>query len=192
MNISFGKKIPLSQCQIQNKETGNFEKATVYELDCKDKNDIEEIRALGDSWHFNLGMAKDMDRKHHLNKYFDQENDSFFYVLEDENNEILGIAEIEEIETEVYDLRYLESHFSKFKKYIGQALLAVIGEEVLIRKGKSLVVNDAIDTAYDFYANTCGFEDKYGYYLKMDQERINNFIEQTEDRTQALFKDLRA
>jgi len=40
MNISFGKKIPLSQCQIQNKETGNFEKATVYELDCKDKNDI--------------------------------------------------------------------------------------------------------------------------------------------------------
>ena len=37
-NISFGKKIPLTTCQIQDKKTGKFVPATLFEYDCKDEH----------------------------------------------------------------------------------------------------------------------------------------------------------
>ena len=43
MNISFGKKIPIAQCQIQNLATKKFEPATIYELDCHDESDLLEV-----------------------------------------------------------------------------------------------------------------------------------------------------
>lgn len=191
MNISFGRKIPITQCQIQDTNTGKFEKATVYQIDCKDESDVLEIRNLPDTWQYKLGIAKNMDRKHQLLEHYNQENDSTFYALEDSKNRILGLGEIEETETGVYDLKYLESNSLGSKKYVGQVLLAAIAEDVLCKNGRKLTVNDAVDSAFDFYANTCGFEDVYGYYLKMNRAQINNFIEQTEDRTQALFINLR-
>ena len=191
MNISFGRKIPIIKCQIQDTDTGKFEPATVYQIDCKDESDVLEIRNLPDTWQYKLGIAKNMDRKHQLLKHYNQENDSTFYALEDERNRILGLGEIEETETGVYDLKYLESNSLGSKKYIGQALLASIAEDVLCKNGTKLTVNDAVDSAFDFYADTCGFEDVHGYYLKMNRAQINNFIEQTEDRTQSLLLNLR-
>ena len=50
-NISFGKKIPLTTCQIQDKKTGNFVPATLFEYDCKDEDDILEIVFTGKQWY---------------------------------------------------------------------------------------------------------------------------------------------
>lgn len=188
---SFGKKIPIIKCQIQDVKTGKFEPATVYTVDCKDESDILEIRNLPDTWQYKLGLAKDMARKHQLQSHYFQDNDSTFYVLQDDKDRILGFSEIEETEDGVYDLKYLESNTLGTKKYVGQALLASVAEDVLCKNGTKLTVNDAVDSAFDFYSETCGFEDVYGYYLKMNREQINQFIEQTEDRTQSLLINLR-
>ena len=42
--ISFGAKNPIAKCKIQNRETGKFENATVYEYTCTDKSDIEKLK----------------------------------------------------------------------------------------------------------------------------------------------------
>ena len=44
--ISFGAKIPIAKCKIQNKESGQFENATVYEYTCSDKSDVEKIKRI--------------------------------------------------------------------------------------------------------------------------------------------------
>ena len=89
----------------------------------------------------------------------------------------------------IFNVNYLES--SRDKKYVGQVLLASMGEEVLIKQGEKLTVSDPVDEAYSFYTDVCGFEDYYGYFLRMNPSQINQFIEQTEERTQSMFIDLR-
>ncbi len=191
MNISFGRKVPITRCKIQDTSTGKFERATVSQIDCKDESDILEIKNLPDIWRYKLSIAKNMERKHHLLKNFGQEDYSTFYVLQDKDDKIIGLSQIEETEDGVYDLTYLESSSLGRKKYVGQALLAAVAEDVLQKRGTKLTVNDAVDSAFNFYTDTCGFEDVYGYYLKMNREQMNQFIEQTEDRTQGILVDLR-
>lgn len=192
MNISsptFGKKLPIIRSKVQDKETGKFEPVTVYKIDCSDDSDVQEIRNLGDSWRFKNLIAKDMARKNHLIKYFQQDNEQSIYVLQDSQNRTLGIGEMEEVDDDVYNVNYIES--SGDKKYVGQVLLASMGDEVLIKNGKKLTVTDPEETAYNFYTDVCGFEDVYGYFLRMTPSRINQFIEQTEERTQSMFIDIR-
>lgn len=192
MNISspsFGKKIPIISAKIQDNETGKFESATVYKVDCADDSDVQDMMSLSDSWRFRNLIAKDMARKNHLIKYFQQDDEKSIYVLEDNQNRVLGIGEMEEVDDDVFNVNYLES--SRDKKYVGQVLLASMGEEVLIKQGEKLTVSDPVDEAYSFYTDVCGFEDYYGYFLRMNPSQINQFIEQTEERTQSMFIDLR-
>ena len=192
MNISsptFGKKLPIIKSQVQDKETGKFEPVTVYKIDCADDSDVQEIRDLGDSWRFKNLIAKDMARKNHLIKYFEQDNEQSIYVVQDGKQEILGIGEMEEVDDAVYNVNYIES--SGKKKFVGQVLLASMGDEVLVKNGKKLTVSDPEDNAYNFYTDVCGFEDVYGYFLRMKPAQINQFIEQTEDRTKSIFLDVR-
>ena len=88
MNISFGRKIPIIKCQIQDTDTGKFEPATVYQIDCKDESDVLEIRNLPDTWQYKLGIAKNMDRKHQLLKHYNQAED----VRRDMAGEVRGPA----------------------------------------------------------------------------------------------------
>ncbi len=192
MNISsptFGKKLPIIRSQVQDKKIGEFESVTVFKVDCADDSDVQEINDLGDSWRFRNLIAKDAARKNHLIKYFQQDNEQSIYVLQDSQNRTLGIGEMEEVDDDVYNVNYLES--SGDKKYVGQVLLASMGEEVLIKNGKKFTVSDPVDESYNFYTDVCGFEDVYGYFLRMKPAQINRFIEQTEDRTQSMFIDIR-
>ena len=100
-----------------------------------------------------------MARKHQLQSHYFQDNDSTFYVLQDDKDRILGFSEIEETEDGVYDLKYLESNTLGTKKYVGQALLASVAEDVLCKNGTKLTVNDAVDSAFDFYSETFFFEE---------------------------------
>ncbi|MBQ4078642.1 hypothetical protein IJD15_05625 [bacterium] len=192
MNISsptFGKKLPIIRSQVQDKETGKFESVTVYKVDCADDSDVQEIRDLDDSWRFKNLIAKDMARKNHLIKYFEQDNEQSIYVVQDDKQQILGIGEMEEVDDAVYNVNYLESNGKK--KFVGQILLASMGDEVLVKNGKKLTVSDPEENAYNFYTDVCGFEDYYGYFLRMNPAQINQFIEQTEDRTKSIFLDIR-
>ena len=48
MNISFGQKIPMYHCSVQNTKTKEFVPATVYEYDCCDFFDAENIDKAAD------------------------------------------------------------------------------------------------------------------------------------------------
>ena len=192
MNIaspSFGKKIPIIKSQVQDIETGKFEPVTVYKVDCADESDVIEMECLNGFWQYNHGIAKDMARKHHLIKHFQEDNEQSIYVVQDKNQEIIGISEIEEVDDDVYNINYLESNGDKI--YTGHVLLASIGDEVLMKKGKKLTISDPVDSAYNFYTDVCGFEDIYGYFLRMNPSQINRFIEQTETRTKSMLIDIR-
>ena len=69
-SISFGKKIPITSCQVQDKTTGNFLPATLYEYDCKDEQDILEVVFTGKQWYFSNSIIKNMEKKLKLNEIF--------------------------------------------------------------------------------------------------------------------------
>ena len=59
--ISFGAKIPIAKCKIQNRETGKFENATIYEYTCTEKADIEKIKRITSrqKWEYGLDFLDD-------------------------------------------------------------------------------------------------------------------------------------
>ena len=180
--ISFGKHIPVTQCQIQNRKTHEFEPATIYEVDCSDESDAIEIENLGKHWEFSMAVANDMYRKHHLLKHFSQNNDSTFYVLKSKENKIIGIGELEETDIDTYDLKYLESKSHDKYKYVGQGILAAMAEDILRRNGEKFTVSNPVDDAYEYYSKECGFEDVYGYFLKMNRQQIIDYLDRTESK----------
>ena len=93
MKISFGRKIPKIQCQIQSKETGKFIPATVYEVDCKDEADFQEIRKLDRKWHFRNDIALGMEQKHAIQTYLKQKSNVSFYAMKDNKGELIGLAQ---------------------------------------------------------------------------------------------------
>ena len=44
--ISFTAKIPVGQTNIVDLEKNKYESATMFEYDCKDESDFEEVRAF--------------------------------------------------------------------------------------------------------------------------------------------------
>ena len=48
-NISFTAKIPVSTCKVQDTITKEYVPATIFEYDCKDESDIEEIAHLNEA-----------------------------------------------------------------------------------------------------------------------------------------------
>ena len=66
MQISFGKKIPIAQCQIYDNQQQKFVKAVISEFDCKDKSDITEIKSLGPNWQYKETISSNMGIKNFL------------------------------------------------------------------------------------------------------------------------------
>ena len=124
-NISFGKKIPLTTCQIQDKKTGNFVPATLFEYDCKDEDDILEIVFTGKQWYFSEAIIKNMDKKFQLNKLFEEnpllkktkfrkepkskdDYDKRFFVMQLQDGKTVGICQAQNKDNSL-KLDYLES-----------------------------------------------------------------------------------
>ena len=191
MNISFGKKIPIAQCRIQNLTTGRFEPATIFELDCKDESDLLEAVKPSTEWEYAAYIHSNMCDKVDLQKIFGDDDSDTFYILQNQHGETLGMSQVEEIYDGAYDLAYLDTKKDKKYKYVGQTLLSTVAREVFKKAGDSFSVYGAVDSAIKFYEKICGFKlgDLGMPYLPC--EEIPQFIKQTEIRTQSPIIDLK-
>ena len=203
MNISFGKKIPIYQTQIFDRKTNQFKKATLSEFDCKDSEDIDYVALQHDAWDFKYAISVDMFQKnkklnniHDISSY-ERHNlkNNKFYILEDENNEMLGLCETTGINN-IFNVQYLESNKSKKDryKYIGQNLLACVSKQIL-SSGHEQPVLSVLDPAYDavgFYTDKCGFQNVLQYSLKLDKEGLEKMVSTVEERVQGPIIDLNA
>ena len=187
MKVSFGQKIPIALTQIQNRQTGKFEPATVYEVDCKDKKDYEEVAYDGFNWCFSLDIAGNM-----CDKYNDKNQDSksSFYILQNQNNETISRVQIDHLWQNKYSLEWLDTKQDNGYKYVGQNILSVAASEILKKGGNSLAIFSAIESANSFYSDTCQFEKVQGFFY-MNEQQMKDFISRTEERTHSKFIDLK-
>ncbi len=202
MNISFGQKIPLYQTQILDKETNQFQKATLYEFDCKDDEDINYVINQHDAWQYKYNFSVDMFGKNRKIKNYDTLSDydkqrlqnNKFFVLENDKKEMLGLCEITGINN-FFNIQYLESNNvqkSKYK-YIGQSILAGISKQILsgFIPNSVLMIIDPAYTAKDFYTKKCHFSDDNGHLI-MDEQALKSFVSDVEQKTKSPLIDLRA
>ena len=184
MNISFGRKIPIIQTQIQNKHTQKFERATVYELDCKDESDILETLKPQNKWTYAREINVNMYTKYSRLQRGDDSKTSF-YILQNQQGDTLGMAQTEELEKKGHNLAFLDTEKDKQYKYVGQTLLASITKDIMNKDGIRLSIFEPVPTAVPFYDKICGFQNIGNLLLTADRQEMQDFISKTEQRTQA-------
>ena len=192
MQISFTKKIPVNTCNIYDKRRRKFVEATVYEIDCKDKSDIDYIKGMKGNWIHKDQISYGVERKHnrvtgenalfwkHANEQGIEDNG--YYSLEGPNEEIICVCETEPFGREV-DISFLESAKGKRYKYAGQTMLASIANNIF-GSGQILTVKAPANSAMGFYEDKCGFRKNQKYFgYEMSQEDMQGFIQRTEEKT---------
>ena len=190
MQISFGKKIPIALAQIQNKKTEEFEQATIYQIDCKDKSDILEIKKDMEGWTFPCEFALNVELKHKLQNRHSEDNHSF-YILQNQNCETIGRVDIRKWDNKLFSVEWLDTKENSGYRYVGQTILATAAKEAIEEGGKSFAVLSAMEDAIPFYTDICKFTDcgKSGFY--MDKKQMQDFITRTEKRTQGSIINLK-
>ena len=181
-SISFGRKIPRYNCQIQNKQTGEYMPATVYEYNCKDESDVDEIRKLDRRWAFRDNIADKMDVKHTVQNYLHQKSNDSFYSIQ-VGKEIVGLTHISTYNG-ISNVNYITTKPRNEYKYAGQTMLACVGKDILKRNGYQMTVTTAIDDAYPFYSKI-GFHEYGDHLYRMNRSDISTLIEVTELTTEA-------
>ena len=184
--ISFGAKIPIAKCKIQNRETGQFENATVFEYTCTDKSDVEKIKRIiaKQDWEFGVDIYSDADWKNFASTFDKNSQNTHFYSLENKRRRTIGLCETTENENITVEL--LETKQSNTYRFVGQTILSTLAKKAF-SKSSPLVIQNAIPKALDFYRKTCGFnqEIKDGDDISfiVDKAQLQFFINQTNQRT---------
>ena len=186
---TFGKKIPISLCQIKNTETKKFVPATFYELDCHDESDMDELKDLKGKWHFLGSIYYNMLSKNAYYKKTQRETPNKFYILESDTKEIVGLCQAENRNNNIF-VNLLESAPDKKYKFVGQTMLASMGNHVINNGGQQLTINHPTLDAYDFYTKKCKFKRGFNSNLKMNQNEIECLIKRTERRTHGKIIDI--
>lgn len=181
-SISFGRKIPRYNCQIQNKQTGQYVPATVYEYNCKDESDFKSIYNLDRHWIFKENIADAMEKRHVMQKYFKQKSNTSFYSIQ-VGKELVGLTQIKTFNG-VSNVDYITTKPRNEYKYAGQTMLACIGKDILKKNGHQMTVTTAIDDAYPFYSKI-GFHEYGDHLYRMNKDDISTLIEITELSTEA-------
>ncbi len=190
MYISFGKKVPLTQCQIKNIEKNKFVSATFCEVDCKDKEDIREIANLTGKWNFKSTIIRNMQIKHDTQDVLSAEELPSFYILQDDNGLIIGLSQVKK-DGKNLSVQFIESIRDNKYKYVGQIMLAALGLDTIQHNGDKLIISSPTENATPFYIDKCGFKKRYDGNLKMNAKHIQRFIRQTQKKTQAPLIDIR-
>ncbi len=183
MQISFGKKIPISTCNIYNKEAQKYERATLYEIDCKDESDIDYLSSPDGMWEFKDSITYDARGKNYeLLLYLNQEKWDKFYSLEAKDGTIACMCETQPFFRDT-NIRYIESNPDKLYKFAGQIMLANIAK-LLLKTSQNMQIHVPSFEARDFYSKICGFrEDSTGFGYELPQKDMMSFIKRTENRT---------
>lgn len=190
MKISFGRKIPITQCQIKDIEQDKFVPATFYEVDCKDKEDIFEIASIPGQWNFKSTIVFNMLSKNRCQNIDSFEKKPSFYILQEQEGEILGISQVKK-DGKNFSVQFIESKQDNKHKYVGQTMLASLGLHILKKHGDRLTISSPVDNAKQFYIDKCGFKTCYDGNFKMNTKHIQRFIRQTQKKTQAPLMDIR-
>ncbi len=157
-SISFGKKIPVAKCHIQDRTNNNQVNATIVEYDCNDLSDMSEIKRLH-NWTYSKFMSDNMERVFKTKQYF---TPSFsFFAIENDNKEIVGIASTKSVGGDLI-LDSLESSPDKKYKYTGKNMLTFLKNYALLKGLSRIYIPIAVESARDFYINKCGFK-RAGY-----------------------------
>lgn len=187
MNISFGKKIPIMQCQVQNNRTKMFVPSTVYEYDCTSKKDAYDIDEIEGYWIFKpqiFHQAK--DKCSQPIKYQNLK----IYSLETNKGETLGMM-VTDKDGENTDVDVLETKYMSGHKYVATSLLSAAAQETLKKGHKKLTVKQPIPDVRNFYISGCGFNETNGRTLEIKNEELKNLIERTESKTHTKLIDLK-
>ncbi len=191
MQISFKAKIPLSNCNLLNMKTQQFEKATIYEINCRDKDDVDYINSAQGSWKYKSLITRDAQNKlyNFYNPRLSRKNKkesqvNRFYSIEDKNGNIRGLLETDLFEKDI-NIKFIESSPEKDYKFAAQNLLANIAKQALDLR-RNVIVSMSHPSADKFYSEVCNFQ-KVGchstYILPFKYTKI--FIRIVEKRTEA-------
>ena len=184
MQISFGKKIPITTCNIYNKEAQQYERATLYEIDCNDEADIDYLLRPDGMWEFKESIAYDAKNKYLDIKYCMCPNDIMnrYYSLGTKNGKVACLCETQSVYGNT-NIRYIESNPDKHYKFAGQTMLASIAK-LIYSTSQCLEINIPTAWARPFYSKVCGFkEDLTGFGYELRQKDMKKFISRTEQRT---------
>lgn len=152
--ISFGKKIPIKTCTIQDIRQNKQIDAKIFQYDCWDKTDIDEVRKVDKNFRFARNIVANMEMEEYYIRKHNRSLNYSFYTMEI-NDEIIGLAQIEKLPTEIL-IEYLESEHNKNYKYIGQNFINMLNAMALKEHYEKLRVPAPLNDAYGFYY-------KYGF-----------------------------
>ena len=190
MEISFGNKIAIADCNIYNKKNKTMQKAHLYELNCNSRSDISYLyNKKGDDWIFGADILNNMQQKCDYLKYqIEPEErkqwlkDSKYYILESNRN-ILGACEAVYSKNDVR-INYLTSIDKKDYKYIGSAILGAITAHNLRENGGTTLIPLPTPKSYKFYQNACGFSPNIETPIALKHENPKSFIEKLKNKIQ--------
>ena len=190
-SVSFGKKIPITRCKIKDLEQNKFVPATFYEIDCKDMDDIDEINNLNGKWQFRKTISRKMEDTHDLLEIDENiRKDYGLYVIQKDGGDIVGLSEVKKWFPDLR-LEYLESENEGKYKYIGQTMMASLGEVARREKLKRIYIPIPVDSAVPFYKDKCGFREvRDSAALVMNINKTKKLTELAEEKTNAPIIDL--
>ncbi|MBR6162512.1 hypothetical protein IKQ26_01295 [bacterium] len=187
MKISFKSKIPVSECQVYDRQNKTFIPATLYEFDCRDYSDLQHFKHNVYKWTYMPGFISNMRIKfmHLCHNTGDRRvlDANKFYSLELPDNRIVGFCETVDFRnsTNVY---YLETDGERRYKYAGQSILASLSKQMLNSKvNQEMTVNAPARSARNFYIDKCGFDIRGEKALYLDRKGMSDFVQTFEERT---------
>ena len=192
--VSFGKKIPIMQCQIKDTKQNKFVTAKLSKYDCNDYKDIIEVSKSCSKWYFINNIVNNMNIKYERQKNNQQDKIPLdFYILENEEGKTVGICETGNSK-ESTNIEYIVSKHDNNYKFIGQAIIAMIGKTVLDRNACRLYVANPAPSASGFYINKCGFtrldERSILSPLFLEKDGIEKLIKIFQYRTKSEIQDV--
>lgn len=190
--VSFKAKIPIALCTIQNRASKSAEHAIMYEYTCSDESDINEIKRITEEKEWEFGYSYLVDSECKYSNSIIPYNNRHFYTLENEKKETIGMCETRE-KNEI-EVLYLEAQKAKKYRYVGQSILATLAKKVFNVHARGMLINDAVDTAMDFYQDACGFDEIYEIGgitdIWVDRKTLYKLIKQVENNTERKIIDL--
>ena len=191
-SVSFGRKIPIAECKVKDIKSGRYVPVKMYEFDCTEQSDIDEVKNLPSNFYFyKTAIATEMETKKRAKEKYSIDTGVSHYVMQSRNGEILGIACVRNNE-ETYGVKFIQTTQNSTHKYIGQTMLATMAKLALDDNRKKFEIFFPTDEAMDFYTKKCGFKKGDSYRnLEMYQKDMKKFIFRTQLKTHAPIVDIR-
>ena len=192
-SVSFGKKIPITQCQIKDNKRNKFVPATFYEIDCTDKREIQEVYQAKGDWQFKRQIAAGMENKNNAIRdslFFHQSK--AFYIMQKDDGEIVGMSEVSKMGSQI-NLDFIESDPKDKYKYVGQTMIASLCKVMQQENRNKIYIPIPVKSAKDFYKKVCGFKDtEMGSALFLKGNRVKKLQKSVETRTHSPILEVNA